>query len=270
MLNPQSSNSQTHLPEVLWLNVSPALQRFDRPLLQALTQTHAVTRWDYSQDLDEPNCLEAALELLHDYLQQQPRPIHLIGHSTGGLLGLLYARRYPEWLQSLTLLSVGVQPTQDWHAHYYANSHCLRCSRQILLTQMVYNLFGSQSRAHTLALVKVLNQDLLTALSPHTLFRQPQLPPAGVSMPMLVCGGADDIILSPDVFYGWQRCWRAQHQDPQAKPKPNRVWLCPEGGYFFHYDYPERVSEQIHGFWQGLEQSSQARIKARANVPQVA
>jgi pimeloyl-ACP methyl ester carboxylesterase len=263
MLNPHPQTSETHLPEVLWLNVSPALQRFDRPLLQALAQTHAVTRWDYSQDLDEPNCLEAALELLHGYLHQQPRPIHLIGHSTGGLLGLLYARRYPEWLQSLTVLSVGVQPTQDWHAHYYANSHCLRCSRQILLTQMVYNLFGAQSRAHTLALVKVLDQDLLTALSPHTLLHQPQLPPIGVSVPMLVCGGADDIILSPETFQGWRRCWRAQHLDPQAQPRPNRVWLCPGGGYFFHYDEPEKVSYQIHDFWQGLEQTAApARLQA--------
>ncbi|MHC5733019.1 MAG: alpha/beta fold hydrolase, partial [Nostoc sp.] len=69
--------------------------------------------------------------------------MHLIGHSTGGLLGLLYTRRYPEKVKSLTLLAVGADAALDWQAHYYTHRPFL--SRQKILTTMVYNLFGYQN-----------------------------------------------------------------------------------------------------------------------------
>jgi|GEM_PF-2838428 len=72
-----------------------------------------------------PTSLDAALVLLHDYLKEGDRPLHLLGHSTGGLLGLLYAHRYPERVRSLTLLSVGVHPAIDWQAHYYIQRQML-------------------------------------------------------------------------------------------------------------------------------------------------
>jgi pimeloyl-ACP methyl ester carboxylesterase len=234
-------------PQTLWLNVSPALHRFHQPLLQTLAQHCPVTRWDYYQELDEPNSFETAVGLLHDYLQNQAAPVHLMGHGASGLLGLLYAQRYPELVKSLTLLSVGVQPAQDWQSHFYAQANVLRCSRSILLAQMVYHLFGQQSRTRTLALVQVLDRDLLTALSMHSLCQQPQLPPIPVTVPTLVCGGADDLIFSPEAFWGWQSAWRAQ------ACTQNRVWLCPGGNYFFHHDAPKQVSEQIQAFWGGLD-----------------
>ncbi len=109
----------TTMPEALWLSVNPVFQRFEQPLLMALRDDRALCHWIYQQTPDEPSCLETALTLLHDYVKGCDRPLHLLGHSTGGLVGLLYARRYPQRVQSLTLLGVGVNPAVDWKAHYY-------------------------------------------------------------------------------------------------------------------------------------------------------
>lgn len=229
--------------DVLWLNVNPALQRFHRPLLQSLSQTRLVRSWDYRQTLDEPLSLDLAVDLLHDYLAPQTKPVHLVGHSTGGLVGLLYARRYPQWVQSLSLLSVGVSPTVDWQMHYYHQAQLLRCSRTILLAQMVYNLFGEQSRKTTQALIQILDQDLLTGISPHTLAGQLHLSPEEVPVPVCICGGEADIIIDPNLYTGWQ----AYLQPPGGQ---DRIWRCPNGGHFFHFDYPDLTAEQLCQFWQ--------------------
>lgn len=229
----------SQLPDTLWLNVSPALQRFDRPLLKHLSQHISIAQWKYSQTQDEPMSFEIALTLLHDYLKHGDRPINLIGHSTSGLLGLLYARRHPERVRSLTLLSVGVYPEIDWQAHYYAQLQLLPCSRETLLTQTVYNLFGYQSRPITRELSQLLERDLKTALSPHTLYRCTNFIPNGVPVPLMLCGSQDDMVVDPHLLQGWQP-WLKQG---------DCLWQCSEGRYFFHYFQPQKVGVKIVDFW---------------------
>ena len=229
-------------PDVLWLNVSPSLQEFDRPLLQNLSKQVSISRWEYSQTQDEPTSVETALALLHDYLQQCDRPIHLLGHSTSGLLGLLYTRRYPERVKSLTLLSVGVYPAIDWQAHYYIQLQLLPCSRETILRQMVYNLFGNQRVPIVQNLFKILDRDLLTSLSPHSLFQRVRIEPAYVFAPLLVCGSEDDIIVDLHQFQGWEN-WLKEG---------DLLWHCPTGRYFFHYFYPQLVTAKIVDFWNSI------------------
>jgi pimeloyl-ACP methyl ester carboxylesterase len=102
--------------QTLWLSANPHFQRFAKPLNSYLAERISIAEWQYYQSQDEPCSLEIALILLHDYLKYLNRPIHLIGHSTGGALGLLYARKYPERVKSLTILGVGVNPAIDWQA----------------------------------------------------------------------------------------------------------------------------------------------------------
>jgi pimeloyl-ACP methyl ester carboxylesterase len=228
-----SSTSTLH---ILSLSVSPSLRRFDQPLLSYLSKQLPVAQWEYSQTPDEPCSLEAALNLLHEYLQGC-KPLHLIGHGTGGLLGLLYARRHPEQVKSLSLLSIGVHPAIDWQAHYYVHRQLLSCSREAILVQMVHHLFGPQTA--TRRLVKVLEQDLDRSLSPHTLFRRISIPSGNVAMPLMVCGGAEDIVVDPNQFQGWYEHFKLN----------DRLWLCPQAGYFFHYFHPEAVGQQLLDFW---------------------
>lgn len=235
---------------VLWLNVSSALQRFSQPLVKLLCTDHQVYEWAYSQSLDEPLSLDVAVDLLHDYLRSvSSQPVHLIGHSTSGVVGLIYARRYPQHVASLTLLSVGVNPSLDWQAHYYAQAQFMCCQRYQLLAQMVHNLFGRQPRSSILGLIRLLEQDLLTSLSPHTLASYRSVSPTAAPVPMLICGGSADVIIDTRLFTGWQP-WLDTRADDDLPS--DQIWLCPEGGHFFHFDQPELTCQIVSNFWAGI------------------
>ena len=192
------------------------------------------------QTPDEPCLLDIAVTLLHDYLKSINRPIHLIGHSTSGLVGLIYARKYPERVKSLTLLSVGVYPTVDWQAHYYVHRHLLPCSRETILRNMVKSLFGEQGRKVTQNLVKILERDLDLSPSPHSLLKRQSMVPREVSVPLMICGSCDDTITDPNLIQGWQPFLKSE----------DRIWECPEGGYFFHHFSPLNVAQPLLEFWQ--------------------
>jgi pimeloyl-ACP methyl ester carboxylesterase len=243
-------------PDALWLNASPALQKFDRPLLRHLAQHGAIAHWRYCQSQDEAVSMATALVLLHDYLKQGDRPVHLLGHGISGALALLYARRHPERVRSLTLLSVGVYPLVDWQAHYYSRFALLPCSRETVLAQMVPTLFGRQSWQVTQELIQLLEKDLDNSLSPHTLYRRASLFPGGVPVPLLVCGGSEDAIIDPNALEGWRPWLKDEGFFPKDEAKwtlpGDRLWQCPGGRYFFHYHFPQSTAEQILDFWQSF------------------
>lgn len=243
-------------PEALWLSVSPALRGFNRPILNTISRQMAIAEWRYHQTIDEPMCLETALVLLHDYLKDQNQPLHLIGHGTSGLVGLLYARRHPERVRSLTLLSVAPYPAVDWQAHYYVQLHLLPCCRETLLTQMVYTLFGHQSRPIAKRFLSILDQDLQTSLSPHTLYKRTHIAPVQLSLPLLVCGAQDDVIIDPNLLNGW----RSHLEQPNPSSAAQDIWRCPSGRYFFHYFYPEQTQQRILKFWQNVSHPQTALV----------
>lgn len=230
------------LPRALWLNVSPSFKVFDQPLLRYLSCQTSIARWEYHQTQDEASSLEVAIVLLHDYLKSNPKPVHLLGHGISGLVGLLYARRHPKRVASLTLLSVGAQPAADWQSYYHTHLNFLPCSREVMLRQMVYSLFGYQSRAMTRAMVEILENDLRFSPSPHTLLQTVSMAAGGCESPMLICGSQDDSVISPHELQGWRICLREQ----------DVLWHCPDGRHFFHYSHPKLVGKQILNFWASL------------------
>ena len=238
------------MPTALWLSVNPSFRRLEQPLLAQLHKEMHIAHWSYQQTPDEPSSLEVAVTLLHDYVKGGDRPLHLIGHGTGGLVGLLYARQFPHRVKSLTLLGVGVHPTVDWKAHYYTQLDLLPCSRRRILAQTARSLFGSQCQQCLGGWIQLLERDLSNSLSLHSLLSRFSLFPAGVSVPLMVCGGQVDNVVDPIQLQGWQ---------PWLKPG-DRLWLCPEGRHFFHATHPQICSEQILDFWQPFEPSESAAI----------
>jgi pimeloyl-ACP methyl ester carboxylesterase len=233
------------LPDVVWLNTSPSLLCFAQPLICQISRKVTVALWEYHQTQDEASSLDVAVELLHDYLQSCSQPVHLVGHSTGGLLGLSYSRKYPEKVKSLTLLAVGVDAAVDWQAHYY--THLPFLSRQKTLNAMVYNLFGYQDQQTVKRLVRILEQDLNCSLSPHSVFQRVSVPPSRISVPLMVCGSLNDIIVEPEALHGWRPYLK--EGDREAGTRCDRLWECPQGRHFFHFSQPQLVAKQIFNFW---------------------
>lgn len=232
----------TGLPDVVCLSPSQSLKRFDLPLLRYLSQLVVTAQWEYCLGDDEPSSMDTAVLLLHDYLKSRSQPVHLVGHGTGGLLGLMYSRQYPEMVNSLTLLSVGVHPAISWQYQYYFNHHFLLCSREVLLAQMAVNLFGHKDRHTVKGLVQLLQKDLDYSLSPHSPIEQKNLSPVHVPVPLFVCGSDDDFVISPNELQGWQ-AWLKEG---------DRLWSCPQGRHFFHYFHPQEVGRQMLSFWKSL------------------
>ncbi|MBE9008335.1 alpha/beta fold hydrolase [Fortiea sp. LEGE XX443] len=225
---------------VLWISSSPVLQRFDKPLLQHISQYVNVAQWEYHHNKDEGSSVDEAVALLGEFLAQCPYPIHLAGHGAGGAIALTYARRYPQKVRSLILLAVASQPANTWHAHYYLQRQVFTMSREQVLASSIRHLFGEQPPHTTKKLMTVLDKDLEQTPLSHSLFKLIELPKGGVSMPMMVCGSKNDLIVNPPALHDWFN-W--------CKPEDD-IWECPKGHHFFHYFYPQKIGDQMLNFWQ--------------------
>ena len=60
----------------------------------------------------------------------------------------------------------------------------------------------------------------------------------------IICGSKNDVVIDVNSYQGWQT-W--------LKPC-DRLNLLPLGRYFFHYFYPEAVSDTIVDYWTSLNQ----------------
>lgn len=238
--------------DVLWLSASPSLQLFDRHLLNYLSQYVPVRLWEYRQTEDEACCLDSVVEMLHHYLKQRDRPIHIMGHSTSGLIGLIYARRYPEKVRSLGLLSVGLPSAINWQAHYYTHLAAFPWNRQQVLTQMVGDMFGFQKKYITGKFISYFESDLALSPSPHSLFKTVNLFDEPVRVPLLICSSKTDFVVSPIVVRRWLEFLK----------KGDRLWECQDGRHFFHHFYPQQVGEEILHFLLSLN-SRQAVLDFR-------
>ncbi|TAG68484.1 MAG: alpha/beta hydrolase [Oscillatoriales cyanobacterium] len=215
--------------DVLWLSVSPSLHWFDRSLLAYLNHSVPVQIWEYEQTEDEGCSLDMAVELLHDFLTMRDRPIHLLGHSTSGLVGLMYARRYPHKVSSLGLLGVGVPSAINWQAHYYTHLSAFPWSGKQVLSQMVGDMLGFQNQSINQKFIPYFEDDLACSPCPHSLFRVIDSSDKGVEVPLFV-----------------MRRWS------KFLKKGDRFWECRDGRHFFHHFYPEEVGEEILNFWLSL------------------
>ncbi len=238
-LNYQNSAISTRKVDALWITVSPSLGIFDQPLQRALARRLTLAKWQYVQEADEACEIEVAVNLLDTYLADQLEPLHLLGHGTGGAVALLYARRHPERVKSLSLFAVAEQPAVTWHAHYYVQRHMIPCSQTRVLAQLAGSLFR-QRPYHPAQLVKALRQDLEKAPLLHSACHLESLPQGGVEVPLMVCGAEDDSVVHPSALRDWSR-W--------LKPG-DRQHLCTDGGHFFHYTHGDALARQIHRFWQ--------------------
>jgi pimeloyl-ACP methyl ester carboxylesterase len=229
--------------QFLWISTNPSLQCFHRHILNLLGREFSLKYWEYTQTPDEPGSLEVALSLLHEYIQTSDQPVHLIGHGLGGVLALSYARRYPDRVASLVLISVAVQPSVTWQTYYYHHLAQATCSRDFVLQVVASWLFRISSTRYIQHLADRLDRDLLEAPSNTSLLQKDQpLSQGSILQPLLVCGAADDPVLMGDIFTDW-----SHHLKPE-----DRLYHHHTGGHFFHHQYADEVGIKIINFWRQL------------------
>lgn len=236
---------QSISPQVVGLCTSQSLRRFDLQLLRSLSRQYEIAQWEYCQEPDEPIDLNLAIASLHEYLQTCNDSVHLVGHGIAGLVGWLYAKKYPEQVRSLTLLSVGVNLATSWHSHYYEQRQLISCSRETMLMRTAFYLFGYRDQEMLSWLANLLKQDLDNSLVPHSLYAPTYIAPTPIAVPMLVCGALDDYVIGGGGENAYQK-WRLHLKDS------DRLWLSDQGKHFFHYSQWQAVSNQIRYFWNSL------------------
>ncbi len=231
------ANTISSQDSLLWVSASPSLKYFDLPLLKILNKNYAVARWEYQQSSDEASSLVEAVNLLVDYLKQSDRPIHLAGHGISGVVAMYAAERVPKLVKTLTLLGVAPQPGLTWHAHYYLQRLTRPCSQTRLLAQFSRELFGSSPHSIK-TLVNLLENDLGSSPSPHSLFNIAKLNSVMLKVPLLLCGGELDLFVSPQVMQAWRPFMRSG----------DRMVQVPNGQHFFHYHFPDQVAIEMTQF----------------------
>ncbi len=224
----------------LWISVSPSLKQFHRRLLNVLAATVEIELWEYFQTLDEGSSIGKAIDLLHQHLTSTGDRVNLVGHGIGGVVALEYARKYPDRVTSLTLLSVAVQPAITWHSYYYSQLRSTPSDRYCVLRSIAINLFPYNCSSYVNSLIDRLARDLVEAPSTHSLFHLDILAESGVAMPLIICGSQTDPVVTESALSGWHHYF-----------KPGDLSRSyPTGGHFFHHFHPELVGHQIQQFWQ--------------------
>ncbi|MGD1909797.1 MAG: alpha/beta fold hydrolase [Rivularia sp. (in: cyanobacteria)] len=225
--------------DAIWVSGSPSLRSLSTPLINKLIKYTNISGWEYIQSIDEPACIDTAVALLHSYLITKKGPLHLIGHGIGGTIALMFARKYPQFVKSLTLLSVAAQPAKTWHVNYYQQRQIYTLSKAEALLNTLHNVFRDKFPCCLQNLIDNFYRDLDNLPLTHSLLKIENLPVDGVSVPLMVCGGQIDMILGYPDLHEWKKLL-----------KPDDIlWKCHQGGHFFHYFYPQIVSEQISNFW---------------------
>lgn len=204
--------------------------------------------------------MDSVVSTLHDYVSERAAlerrsgnpdyKVHLLGHGVSGVIALLYARQYPARVASLSLLSVSATPAVNWQAHYYALRQLLPCSRAMILAQMSRNLFGDQPARFYKALAVLLQKDLDSNLTLHSLTHHTAIPSGSTEVPLLVCNGEHDSIVCSQKQVLW-------HEEMKTG---DRLWHCPEGSHFFHFHHDEITANVIAEHIAKVNSSAAARL----------
>lgn len=242
--------------EAVWLNPGFTGSGVHRRFTEVLRQGYPLREWI----LDDRSGLCGDLESVFAQLQADLGPggdsIHLIGHGMGGILAWRVARRLPGRVRSVTMLGVGPIPAINWQTYWMMMRHRSLCSGGQVMAHLVRLLVGPQRLPQARDWMRLLEQELATSLPPIAfLHSTPLAQDHPLSMPVLIGGGAEDLLVSSAQMGRWRAYLKPQ----------DRAWICPGGPHFFHITAPQRVSDQVVRFWQRIDRG-EIFLKPRLRV----
>ncbi|NJK34510.1 MAG: alpha/beta hydrolase [Oscillatoriales cyanobacterium SM2_2_1] len=237
------------VPNAVFLTAHPSGDRLDLPLIRYLCRDYGISQWSYFHASEDSECsIDEAMTYLSEYLETLAKPVHLIGHGTGGMLAAVYAQQRPDRVRSLTLLSVATNMAHSWIGLYYQHFWRRPCCRAAAMMQIAEALCDSGDREGTRRFAALLHRDLRLGFSVHSPMGLASYPAAQVTVPLLVCGSADDVVVPPHALRQWERLFK----------KGDRLHLVSRGRHFFHFQSPTEVGEVIQDFWRKLSVTDNA------------
>jgi 3-oxoadipate enol-lactonase len=176
-------------------------------------------------------------------------PVHWVGLSTGGFVGMRIALRRPELFKSLTLMDTSAEP-EPWYKHlkYQGMFLVLRTlGAGVLMFRVMREMFGASSlRDPSKAGMLREWRELMTKMDPHALIRFGKAifgrdnvlaELTKLVVPTLVMAGAEDKAIAPKY---------ARHM---ADVIPGaRLKLVPGGGHLCTLEQPDTVNATLLSF----------------------
>jgi len=224
-----------------WQTHAKKLAEYYRVILVDL-RNHGHSEWsdDFSYEL--------MAEDLHELFDELDlKKVILLGHSMGGKVAMLFAQMYPEYLEKLIVVDIGVKEYPMHHQHILNGLHALDLSkinlrseaeriltehidsdgvRQFLLKNLYWKEKGKLSWRMN---IEVLERELPEILG--------ALPEKEVMLPTLfIRGELSNYILDEDF------------DEIQSRFPDSELITIPNAGHWVHAEAPDEFIEKVLGF----------------------
>lgn len=224
-----------------WQTHAKKLAEYYRVILVDL-RNHGHSDW--SDDFSYELMAEDLHELFEDL---NLKKVILLGHSMGGKVGMLFSQKYPEFLEKLIVVDIGVKEYPMHHQHILNGLHALDLSkinvrseaerilmeyiesdgvRQFLLKNLYWKEKGKLSWRMNIEVLERELPDILGALPEHE-----------VMIPTLfIRGELSNYILDEDF------------DEIQSLFPDSEVITIPGAGHWVHAEAPDEFIEKVLGF----------------------
>ena len=255
-----------HGDPLLMVHGNPTWSFYFRHLVEAFCQSHRVIVPDHigcglseKPDLDRYDFrLQSRIDdltALIEHLNPQ-RPLTLIAHDWGGMIGLAWASNHPERVGRMIFMNTaGFFPPQGksiphrlrWirkpnpimdravlHLNLFARAALFMCPRRRLSAEVRKGLIAPYDRPlHRLATLKFVHDIPLSAADPSgpVVARVEAQLPRITRCPVLLIWGAHDFVFDRDYFDEWRR----------RVPHAQAFWLK-EAGHYLLEDAPDKIA----------------------------
>ena len=225
--------------KILWLDMQPSLFCFNKRAVQSLSQNRTVRRWSFQHDPDESCTQEIVEKMLHETISGSSEKFHLIGHGLSGVLACCFAAKYPQLIQSLTLLSVDTYTFNTWSSHYLKTRGQLCCDRLQILSHLSTLLFEPKDARVQLALPRLLAKCLDYEFIQGSLITNDHLGNLKKpNVPLLVVNGNDDYVIDRNSKKRWEEVF-----------SPGDFYKSIKGGrHFLQFDKSKETVGIIENF----------------------
>lgn len=236
-----------------------------QPQLEAFAGSYRAVAWDMPgyggtpmlAETGFPGLAAALLELVD---RLGPAPVHLVGHSMGGMVALEFVATWPERVRSLVLSGTSPafgDPGGDWQKKFLAARLApLDAGRTMadLAPDLVAGIVGAAPDPAGVELAVACMARVATATYRAMLAalagfdRRPALP--GIAVPTLVLAGGKDATASPAVMA------------KMAERIPGAVFQClPGAGHIANLERPAAFNRAVLGFLDGCRADAAEKLE---------